>query len=63
MVLLDPRGSFLTNGNIDQRLAVRDLMDDLRSGGRETGGPYAYGSREKQEFANQLDRCLTNALK
>jgi len=62
-VVLDPRGIFLTDENIGQRLAVRDLMDDLRSGGLETGGPNTYGGKEKQEFANQLDRFLTNALR
>jgi uncharacterized protein YaiI (UPF0178 family) len=62
-VVLDPRGTFLTKENIGHRLAMRNLMDDLRSGGMETGGPASYGKREKQEFANQLDRFLTRALK
>ena len=62
-VVLDPRGTFLTNDNIGQRLAVRNLMDELRSGGMDTGGPSAYSNKEKQEFANQLDRFLTRILK
>ena len=61
-VVLDPRGILLTDENIGERLAVRNLMQDLRTSGIETGGPNSYGVREKQEFANQLDRFLTRAL-
>jgi uncharacterized protein YaiI (UPF0178 family) len=38
-------------------------MDGLRGTGVETGGQAAYGPREKQTFANALDRALTRALK
>jgi uncharacterized protein len=38
-------------------------MDGLRSTGVETGGHSPYGSREKQAFANALDRILTRALR
>jgi uncharacterized protein YaiI (UPF0178 family) len=35
-------------------------MDTMRSSGVELGGgPAAYGSREKQAFANALDRWLS----
>jgi len=56
--VLDPRGAFLTEGNIGPRLALRDLMAGLRDGGLNTGGPGAYGPKDKQAFANQLDRWL-----
>ena len=62
-VVLDPRGTFLTDENIGQRLAVRNLMDELRTEGVQTGGPNSYNNKDKQEFANQLDRHLTKALK
>lgn len=61
-VVLDPRGVFLTDDNIGSRLAMRNLLDELRSGGMETGGPTAYGNKDKQEFASQLDRFLTKIL-
>lgn len=61
--VLEPRGSFLTQENIGQRLATRDLLEELRSGGMQTGGPDGYGKKEKQEFSNQLDKFLTRALK
>ena len=62
-VVLDPRGTLLTGENIGERLAVRNLMQDLRSTGIETGGPNSYGQRDKQTFANQLDRYLTRVLR
>ncbi len=63
-VVLDPRGTFFTEENIGDRLATRNLMEDFRSTtGLQTGGVGAYGNKEKQEFANQLDKFLTRELK
>jgi uncharacterized protein YaiI (UPF0178 family) len=56
---LDPRGDLYTKENIGERLAVRNLMDELRSSGMETGGPPTLTKRDRQAFANQLDRLLT----
>ncbi|RLD11952.1 YaiI/YqxD family protein [candidate division KSB1 bacterium] len=61
-VVLDPRGTLLTTENIGERLATRNLKAELRTWGIDSGGPASYGSREKQEFANQLDRFLTRVL-
>ena len=36
---VNPRGTLYTEDNIKQRLATRNLMDDLRTGGMVTGGP------------------------
>lgn len=58
---LNPRGELYTEANVGQRLAARDLMDDLRGGGQITGGPANYNAKDKQAFANQLDRWLTAA--
>ena len=57
--VLDPRGEELNAENVGSRLAARNLMDELRGSGMETGGPAAYSARNKQDFANQLDRLLT----
>ena len=62
IVVLDPRGDEHTAETIGERLSVRDFMDGLRGAGVETGGHAAYGAREKQAFANALDRALTRAL-
>jgi len=40
------------------RLNMRDFMDTMRSSGVQTGGPPPLGKREKQAFANHLDRLL-----
>jgi uncharacterized protein YaiI (UPF0178 family) len=61
VVVLDPRGDEYTAESIGERLSVRNFMDKLRSTGVETGGHAAYGAREKQAFANALDRALTRA--
>jgi uncharacterized protein YaiI (UPF0178 family) len=52
------RGETLTEANVKQRLAMRDFMDDLRGDGVMTGGPSAYGPKEKQKFANSVDRWV-----
>lgn len=58
-VAIDPRGELYDVQNIGSRLASRDLMDQLRSTGLETSGPAAFQTKDKQAFANQLDRLLT----
>jgi uncharacterized protein YaiI (UPF0178 family) len=56
---LDPRGDLYTQENVGERLAMRNLMDELRSSGLETGGPPSLTKRDRQAFANQLDTLLT----
>jgi uncharacterized protein YaiI (UPF0178 family) len=56
---LDPRGELYTHANVGQRLAVRNLFDELRGSGQVTGGPNSFNSKNWQDFANQLDRWLT----
>lgn len=63
VVVLDPRGEEYTTENIGERLSVRNFMDGLRVSGVETGGHAAYGARDKQAFANALDRALTRAMR
>jgi uncharacterized protein YaiI (UPF0178 family) len=61
VTVLDPRGEEYTAESIGERLSVRNFMDALRTTGVETGGHAPYGAREKQAFANALDRALTRA--
>jgi uncharacterized protein YaiI (UPF0178 family) len=63
VVVIDPRGDEYTAESIGERLSVRNFMDGLRGAGVETGGHAAYGPREKQAFANALDRALAQALR
>ena len=55
---IDPRGELYTDANIGQRLAVRNMLDQLRGGGQIGGGPPSFGPKDRQAFANQLDRWL-----
>lgn len=61
--VISPRGEVYDRENIRERLSIRDFMDSLRSTGVETGGPSAFGNREKQAFAASLDKTLTRALR
>ena len=56
---LNPRGDFYTKENIKERLTMRNFMDELRSTGVNTRGPATLSLRDRQAFANQLDRFLT----
>lgn len=62
-IAFSPRGEVFDENTIGSRLAVRDFMEELRETGVQTGGPSSYGSKEKGEFANALDRFLTKRLK
>jgi uncharacterized protein YaiI (UPF0178 family) len=63
VIVIDPRGDEYTEESIGERLSVRNFMDGLRGAGVETGGHAAYGPRDKQAFANSLDRVLTRAMR
>jgi uncharacterized protein len=55
---IHPRGELYTPETIQQGLSMRNFMEELRSAGVDTGGPAALHARDKQAFANQLDRWL-----
>jgi len=55
---LNPRGEFYTQDNIAQQLTMRAFMEELRSGGVDTGGPPPFNQSDRQQFANALDRHL-----
>lgn len=60
---LNPRGELYDKDNIRERLAMRDLMDELRGSGIDTGGPAPFNQQDRSAFANQLDRFLASQLK
>lgn len=55
---LNPRGELYTRDNIKERLSMRNFMDELRGSGVATGGPPALSSRDREAFANALDKFL-----
>jgi uncharacterized protein YaiI (UPF0178 family) len=60
---ISPRGELYTAANVQERLAVRNLMQQLRSDGLVLGGPTALSAADCQRFAAALDRSLTSLLK
>ena len=59
---LNTRGDEFDKSSIRAALTMRDFMDTMRSSGEHTGGPKAFLQRDKQNFANALDRLLTQGL-
>ena len=58
-ITLSPRGEKYTKENIKARLTMRDFMETLRSSGVDTGGQATFNQADRQQFANHLDRLLT----
>ena len=56
---LNPRGELYTPDSIQERLALRNYLDELRGSGVQTGGPPALDQADRKRFADQLDRFLT----
>lgn len=56
--VLSPRGERYTADTIRERLALRDMMEELRSAGVDTGGPAALSQADRRAFANALDRLM-----
>jgi uncharacterized protein len=56
---LDPRGELYSEDNVRERLAVRNLMQQLRASGELIGGPAPFGQSDRRLFANHLDHFLT----
>lgn len=57
-LVLSPRGERYTADTIRERLSLRDMMDELRSAGVDTGGPAAFSQSDRRAFANALDRLM-----
>ena len=60
---LNPRGEFYSKENIEERLTMRNFMDELRETGVNTGGPATLSRKDRQAFANGLDRFLARHCK
>lgn len=62
VVTLDVRGELFTEDNAEERLAMRNFMQELRDGGIDTGGPKGFGPQDRQRFAASFDRELTRLV-
>lgn len=59
--VLTPSGRELSEDNVSDALATRDLLTELRSGGVQTGGPAPMDKRARSRFLQELDRIVQRA--
>ncbi len=60
---LNPRGELYSASSIKSKLNMRDFMDTMRFSGVQTGGgPPPLNQTDRQNFANHLDRILTQYI-
>lgn len=62
-IALNPRGELYTPATIRERLTMRDFMDTLRASGVQTGGPDSLNQRDRQQFANELEKWLQRVVR
>jgi len=60
--VIDHRGDLFNSDNIKNRLALRDLMQDIRESGEFGKGPAPFGPKDAHRFINQLDQFLTKHI-
>lgn len=58
-IAINPRGEIYTQDSISERLSMRNFMQELRDSGIQTDGPAPYGDKDKINFANSLNKVLT----
>jgi hypothetical protein len=63
VIVISTRGELFTEENIGERVSIRNFMQDLREAGNITPGPKEFGQKDRQRFADTLDRVLTRTLK
>jgi uncharacterized protein len=55
---LNPRGELYDENNIGAKVALRDLMQELREGGFVGGGPDQISVKDRERFANNLQKVI-----
>ncbi len=63
VVAMDVRGEPFTEENIDERLSVRNFLQERRDSGVTTGGPSGFAPQDRQRFAATLDRELSRQVR
>jgi uncharacterized protein YaiI (UPF0178 family) len=61
-VAINPRGDLYSAENVGARLAVRNLMQDLRAHGLVQGGPAPLSETDRRKFAATFNNLLTKKL-
>lgn len=57
-IAIGHRGEVFDDDSVHSRLATRDMMEQFRAAGMDTGGPRPFDQKDVQQFANALDRTL-----
>ncbi|MFH1135532.1 MAG: YaiI/YqxD family protein [Pseudomonadota bacterium] len=55
---LDPRGEIHTEDNVRERLSLRDFLMSLRDAGENLSGPAPFSRKDRQKFADSLDKLI-----
>lgn len=61
--VLTPRGERYTLDTIKERLVMRDFMETMRASGVQSGGPAPFSAKDREQFANQLDKLISTLNK
>ncbi len=56
--VLSPKGHAFTEDDIGDALATRELMEMLRQGGDQTGGPAPMHPKDRSRFLAKLDEMI-----
>lgn len=59
---VNPRGELYTAENVRERLSMRNFFMSLRDEGHELGGPAPFSRKDKQRFADALNKFLSRSL-
>jgi hypothetical protein len=57
--VLSPTGRVFTEDSIGMAVATRNLMQDLRAGGEQIGGPKPFSKKDRSAFLQALDLAVT----
>jgi uncharacterized protein len=57
-IVLSPTGKLYTESAIGMKMAVRDIMQDIRANGDITGGPKPFTAKDRSAFLSALDTAL-----
>jgi len=57
---LNPRGHLYTKESIQEQIRMRAFKESLRDSGIDTGGPAAINQKNLNDFANHLNKWISN---
>ena len=61
--VIAPNGKPFTEASIGSQMAMRSLMQDLRAGGDQVGGPRPFEKKDRSQFLQALDTAVVRLKK